>query len=121
MVFTMNEVEKLKVLKRRFVGRVIRSAERDSDCIVINKANIEDIHFDMDSESIVVLSNCEQFNPILELDCSARGKMIALEELERRLDAFNAPRIVEHDGIKSVGWTFNKSSDELEKMLKERP
>lgn len=72
MVFTMNEVEKLKELKQKFAGKEIHGE------------NVKDIYFDMDNELLVVIS--EQLDTILELDCSARGKMKALKKLEKFLN-----------------------------------
>lgn len=74
MVFTKNEIEKLKELKQKFTGCAIQALDG-------NKANIKNIYFDMDKELLVIDDSMN--NSILELDCSARGKMNALEQLER--------------------------------------
>ena len=77
MVFTQKQVDKLKELRRKFKGRAVHGEDG-------TVANVDEIYFDMDRESLVVVS--EQRGTLLKLDCSACGKMIAMERLEKLLN-----------------------------------
>ena len=77
MVFTQKQVEKLKELRRKFKGRAVHVEDG-------TVANVDEIYFDMDRESLVVVS--EQWGTLLELDCSACGKTLAMERLEKLLN-----------------------------------